>query len=451
MKPSVFREYDIRGIVGKDFTDEDYFNLGRGFGTYLQLKGGKRASLGRDVRLSSPHIRDKVVEGMLSTGITIVDIGVVPTPISYFSLFFLNVDGGLMITASHNPSEYNGFKVEIGRTTIYGEEIQNFRRLIEKGEFKKGIGKLEYVNLTEPYMEALKERISIPHPLHVAIDAGNGTAGMVAPKLLADLGCKFVELFCEPDGRFPNHHPDPTVDKYITTLIQTVKDQKLDIGIGYDGDSDRIGAVDDKGRVIRGDQLVMLFAQDVLTRKPGADIIFDVKCSQGLVEVIKKSGGNPIMWKTGHSLLKNKMIELKSPFAGEMSGHLFFGDNYFGYDDAIFASLRLIELVSKSHKPLSTLMDALPHYESTPEIRVEVPDEKKFDIVAGLKSFFAGKYDVIDIDGVRVVFPDGWGLVRASNTQPALVLRFEAKTKSRLDEIQNLFMGKLKETEGVKV
>lgn len=451
MKPHVFREYDIRGIVEKDFTDEDFSNLGKGFGTYLQEKGGNKASLGYDARLSSPHIHDMVLEGMLSTGITVHDLGMVPTPVSYFSLFHLNLDGGIMITGSHNPAEYNGFKVEIGKTTIYGEEIQDFRRLIEKGDFRTGSGKVEKNDILPDYHKTVKEKISLKKPLRVAVDSGNGTGGVIAPKIIRDLGCEVTELFSEPDGRFPNHHPDPTVDKNITELIRTVQEQKLDAGIGYDGDSDRLGAVDDKGRIIRGDQLVMLFSQDILKRKKGADIIFDVKCSQGLVEVVQAAGGNPLMWKTGHSLLKNKMHEVNSPFAGEMSGHIFFGDNYFGFDDAIFASCRLIELVAGSDKSLSELVDDLPHYESTPEIRVEVPEDKKFSIISELKTHFQGKYDVIDIDGVRVIFPDGWGLARASNTQPALVLRFEAKTKSRLDEIQEMIVSKLREMEGVTI
>ena len=449
MKPHVFREYDIRGIVKDDFTDEDFRSIGKGFGTYLQEKGGNRASLGHDTRLSSPHIHDLVLEGMLSTGITVYDLGMVPTPVSYFSLFHFDLDGGIMITGSHNPAEYNGFKVEIGKTTIYGEEIQVFRRLIEKGEFQTGTGKVEKVDILPDYHAAVKKRISLKKPLRVAVDSGNGTGGIIAPKIIRDLGCEVTELFSEPDGSFPNHHPDPTVDKNITELIRTVKEQKLDIGIGYDGDSDRLGAVDDKGRIIRGDQLVMLFAQDILKKRKGADIIFDVKCSQGLVEVVKAAGGNPLMWKTGHSLLKNKMHEVDSPFAGEMSGHIFFGDNYYGYDDAIFASCRLIELVAGGDKLLSEMVDDLPQYESTPEIRVDVPEDKKFKIISDLKAHFQGKYDVIDIDGVRVIFPDGWGLARASNTQPALVLRFEAKTKDRLDEIQEMIVGKLREMAGV--
>jgi len=445
MNAKIFREYDIRGIVGEDITDETVELLGKGYGTYLQSKGGKSASLGRDVRLSSKHLRDVLVRGIISTGVDVIDLGEVPTPTSYFSLHHCNVDGGVMITGSHNPPEYNGFKLAVGITSIYGKEIQFVRELIEKGEFATGSGTVSEIDIITPYRETIKNKIKLSSPVKMVVDAGNGTGGIFTPQLLRDVGCEVIEMYCEPDGRFPNHHPDPTIDENVQDLIKKVKETSADLGIGFDGDSDRIGAVDNIGRIVRGDQLVAIFARDVLSRIQNAKIIFEVKCSQALIDDITAHGGIPIMWKTGHSLLKRKMSEENAPLAGEMSGHIFFAENYFGYDDATYAAALLAKILSQSPQSLSEIVDTIPFFYSTPEIRINCPDEQKFDVAERLKSYFRERYQIIDVDGVRVVYSDGWGLVRASNTQPALVARFEAKTEQRLKEIKEEIMEKINE------
>jgi phosphomannomutase/phosphoglucomutase len=361
-----------------------------------------------------------------------------PTPLLYFSLFQLPVEGGVMITASHNPSEYNGFKLCVGTEAIYGEEIQKVRQMIQMDQFvQKPKGKLStQSDVIQKYMDYVRERIQLKKPVTAVIDAGNATASLVAPQLLRSLGCHLFELYCTPDGHFPNHHPDPTVPENLKDLIATVKREKAQVGLAYDGDSDRLGVVDEKGNILWGDQLMIIFSRDILSRKPGSTIIFDVKCSQTLGQDIQKQGGKPLMWKAGHSLIKAKMKETGAVVAGEMSGHLFFADEYFGYDDAIYASIRLLRILSYADMPLSQFLANVPKMYSTPEIRVDCPDETKFQVVESVKQVYQGKYPIIDVDGVRVNFGDGWGLVRASNTQPALVLRFEANTEKRLNEIQ---------------
>lgn len=444
MNPEIFRTYDIRGIAATDLPDQVVLKLGKAYGTYMKDFRLKDVVVGRDVRLSSPRIRDALVKGMVSAGLNITDIGVVPTPLLYFSLFHYHKDGGMMITGSHNPIEYNGFKVCREKETIYGEEIQRLRQLIDKADFASGQGRVEEADPIPAYAEEVKSRVSIGRRLKVVMDPGNGTVGPIAEKLFSDLGCDVECIFCKPDGNFPNHLPDPTIPEYTEALIQRVIERKVDFGIGYDGDGDRIGAVDEKGNIIWGDKLLAIFAQKVLEERPGSKIIFEVKCSQGLVEFIQAKGGVPLMWKTGHSLIKAKMKEVGSPLAGEMSGHMFFGDNYYGYDDAIFASLRLLEILSQTDRKLSELAAEVPSYHSTPELRMDCPDEKKFEVVDKLTEYFKERYEVIDVDGVRILFDGGWGLVRASNTQPALVLRFEAKTEERLEEIKRTVMEKLK-------
>ncbi|NVM02922.1 MAG: phosphomannomutase/phosphoglucomutase [Candidatus Helarchaeota archaeon] len=445
MNPNIFREYDIRGLVDIDLTDDLVEKIGKGFGTYIKQKGGKKVSVARDVRPSSTRFRDYLIDGILSTGVDVIDLGEVPTPPGYFSFFHYDIDGGIIITASHNPPEYNGFKVGADKTTIYGEEIQAFRRLIESEKFNSGSGKCEVVDIITPYIETLKSKFQFKKELNIAVDAGNGMGGIIGPSLLRELGCKVTELYCEPDGSFPNHHPDPGVDKNLQDLIKTVNEKSLDLGVAFDGDADRIGPIDDLGRIIRGDQLAAVYARDVLKKHGKQKILFDVKCSLGLIEDIENHGGIPFMWKTGHSLLKNKLREEKALFAGEMSGHMFFADDYFGYDDAIYSACRLVQIVSETDLKFSQIIDSLPQYFSTPEMRVKAKEEEKFEIVSKLKEYFKKEYDIIDIDGVRIVFPDGWGLVRASNTQPALVIRFEAKSRDRLEEIKNLVMEKIKE------
>jgi phosphomannomutase/phosphoglucomutase len=440
----IFREYDIRGIVDVDLTDEVVELLGRGFGTYLIRHNAHSLSVGGDVRLSTERFRAAMIRGLLSTGVDVTDLGVVPTPVQYFSMFQLPVEGGLMITGSHNPPEYNGFKMSMFKAPVYGVEIQNIYRIIEREDFNSGEGRLENRALTGNYIEYIKKNINIERPLKVVLDSGNGAAALVAHKLFRELGAETINLFDEPDGNFPNHHPDPTVVKNIQQLIETVRSEHADLGIGYDGDADRIGVVDENGEIIWGDRLMIIFSRDIIARQPGAKIIFEVKCSQALPEMILKFGGEPIMWKTGHSLLKKKMKETGAPLAGEMSGHLFFADRYFGFDDAIYASARLVELISRGNRNISELLRDVPQYFATPEIRAEtVSDEEKFKIADRAKEYFSAHYDVIDIDGVRIQFDDGWALVRASNTQPVLVLRFEARTPERLAEIKDTIIEKL--------
>jgi len=444
INPQIYREYDIRGVVGKDLTPEVVLKLGRGFGTHMINLGKKELVVGRDGRLSSKSFRDALIEGLLSTGCDLVDIGVCPTPVYYFSLFHFNREGGMMVTGSHNPPDFNGFKVSVGKSTIFGEEIQNLRRLIEKGDFTSGRGKLVETEIIPSYQDYVKKNIKLDKKMRVVIDSGNGTAGPVAGPLLKSMGCEVEELYSEIDGRFPNHFPDPTIPANLKDLIDHVKKSKADVGIGYDGDADRIGVADDLGNVIWGDQLMILFAREILKEKKGATFVAEVKCSQNLFNDIEKHGGRAIMWRTGHSLIKEKMKEEKAALGGEMSGHIFFADRYFGYDDAIYASCRLIELLSGTDKRLSQLQEDIPKTVITPEIRMDCPDEIKFKVVERVKEELRKDYSIIDVDGVRVRFEDGWGLVRASNTQPVLVLRFEALTEKRLQEIKGLIEEKVR-------
>ena len=444
INPQIYREYDIRGVVDKDLTPEIVRRLGQGFGTHMARLGRKNLVVGRDGRLSSPSYRETLIEGLISTGCNIIDVGVCPTPVYYFSVFHLDKDGGMMITGSHNPPEFNGFKVSVGKSTIFGEEIQKLGRLIEKGEFVNGKGNLSKFEVIKPYLDYIKKNIYLEKKMRVVIDAGNGTAGVVAGPLLRDLGCEVEELYCEIDGRFPNHFPDPTIPGNLKDLIDRVKKSHAEVGIGYDGDGDRIGVVDDQGNIIWGDQLMILFAREILKHQKGATFVAEVKCSQNLFTDIEKHGGKAIMWRTGHSLIKEKMKEEKAVLGGEMSGHIFFADRYFGYDDAIYASCRLAELLSKTDRKLSQLLEDVPKTSITPEIRVDCPDEIKFKVVEKVRDELRKTYSIVDVDGVRVQFGDGWGLVRASNTQPALVLRFEALNEKRLQEIKKLVEEKVK-------
>jgi phosphomannomutase/phosphoglucomutase len=438
INPQIYREYDIRGVVDKDLTPEVVRRLGQGFGTHMAQLGRKNLVVGRDGRLSSPSYGEALIEGLISTGCNIIDIGVCPTPVYYFSIFHLNKDGGMMVTGSHNPPEFNGFKVSAGKSTIFGEEIQRLGRLIERGEFVNGKGNLSKFEIIKPYQDYIKKDIKLEKKMRVVIDAGNGTGGVVARSLLRDLGCEVEELYCEIDGRFPNHFPDPTIPENLKDLIAKVKRIRADVGIGYDGDADRIGVVDDQGHIIWGDQLMIVFAREILKYQKGATFVAEVKCSQNLFNDIEKHGGKAIMWRTGHSLIKEKMREERAALGGEMSGHIFFADRYFGYDDAIYASCRLVELLSKTDRKLTQLLQDVPKTFITPEIRVDCPDEIKFKVVEKVKQELRKSYSIIDVDGVRVKFEDGWGLVRASNTQPVLVLRFEALTQKRLQEIKEL-------------
>ena len=443
INPQIYREYDIRGVVEKDLTPDIARRLGQGFGTHIVKLGRKDLVVGRDGRLSSKGFQEALIEGLTSTGCNAVDIGVCPTPVYYFSIFHLDKDGGMMVTGSHNPPEFNGFKVSVGKSTIFGEEIQKLGKLIENGQFVSGKGDLSTYEIIPPYRDTIKKNIRLGKKMRVVIDGGNGTAGPVAGPLLRDLGCEVEELYCEIDGRFPNHFPDPTIPENLKDLTTRVKKNGAAAGIAYDGDADRIGVVDDEGQIIWGDQLMILFSREILKEKKGATFVAEVKCSQNLFDDIEKHGGKAIMWRTGHSLIKQKMKEEKAVLGGEMSGHIFFADRYFGYDDAIYASCRLIELLSKTDRKLSQLLEDVPKTVITPEIRVECRDEIKFNVVEIVKEELKKDHPVIDVDGVRVKFEDGWGLVRASNTQPVLVLRFEALTEKRLQEIKKLVEDKV--------
>jgi len=445
MNPRIFREYDIRGLVDQDLTDDVVWLIGRGLASYLLNQGKKRAAVGRDGRLSSPRFRDSLVQGMVTGGLEVVDIGLCPTPVYYFSLFHLDREGGVMITGSHNPPEFNGLKVSSGKDTLYGEQIQELRRIIESQKFTEGHGSVSSQDILPAYRNYLAENIHLQRKIKVVIDSGNGTGGLVAPKIMRDLGCEVIDLYSEVDGRFPNHHPDPTIPEYLEDLIAKVRETGAEVGIAYDGDADRIGVVDPRGNIIWGDQLMILFSRQVLKTHPGATIVAEVKCSQNLFDDIARNGGRGVMGQAGHSLLKKQMREEKALLGGEMSGHIFFADRYFGYDDAIYASCRLLEILSQTEKRIPELLGDVPKAYNTPEIRVDCPDDRKFSIVEKVKESFRREHPIVDVDGVRVLFPDGWGLVRASNTQPALVLRFEARTPERLQEIRALVEKRVEE------
>ncbi|MBN2382507.1 phosphomannomutase/phosphoglucomutase [bacterium] len=445
MKREIFREYDIRGVVGEDITATEARLIGQALVQYLVRHGEKKGPIvvGNDHRLSSPDLAEALGAGICSTGWDVIYIGTVPTPAYYFALKSLNARGGIMITASHNPPEFNGFKVNHGRDSLFGDTIKELYDLIQIGQYPRGTGRSTTKDILGQYRQEITDRFQLDRPLKVVVDAGNGTAGLVAPAVLETLGCEVKPLFCDLDGHFPNHHPDPTVVANLQDLIAEVRQTKADLGIGYDGDADRIGVVDEHGAIIWGDRLLALFATDLLTRHPGAKIIFEVKCSLALEETIASAGGVPIMYKTGHSLIKKKMKEEQALLAGEMSGHMFFSENYYGYDDAIYASALLTQIVSRQPKPLSELMRAIPLYPSTPEIRLNCPEHSKQAIVSSLTEHFRAHYPVIEVDGVRVLFKNGWGLVRVSNTQPLLVLRFEARTNEELEAIISVFKREL--------
>ena len=438
MNEHIFREYDIRGVVGRDLTDEAVYDVARATGTFFKSRGASRVSLGRDARESSPRFRDIMIRGLNETGCDVVDIGMVPTPLLYFSLFSEDVDAGVMITGSHNPADNNGFKICLDKSTIFGEQISEIKRIALSRSFVTGEGKSEERDIVAKYRELILSNIKLGvRRLKVVVDAGNGMGGFISAPLFREMGCDVVELFCEPDSRFPNHHPDPTVIENMRFAIDAVKEHNADLAIAFDGDADRIGVVDETGRVIWGDQLMVLFSREILKTRPGATFIAEVKCSQVLFDDIRRHGGNAIMWKVGHSLIKARMKETGAALAGEMSGHIFFADRYFGYDDALYAGARLLEILSGTNAPLSSLLEDLPQTIVTPEIRRDCPDEKKFDAVRALTEEFKRTNEVIDIDGARILFDHGWGLVRASNTQPVIVLRFEADSEAHLAEIQS--------------
>jgi len=439
MNETIFREYDIRGIADTDLTDEIARAVGAAVATRLEREGVRRLCVGRDVRQSSPRLAACMIEGILSTGVDVVDVGLVPTPVLYYAILETDCGGGVMITGSHNPIEYNGFKMCRGTSPIWGEEIREIASQIRGGDFVTGTGTREEADVLPKYRRMVVERSRAERPLKIVVDAGNGTGGLVGPQILEDLGHEVIQLYCEPDGAFPNHLPDPTVAKYVADLQRRVLEVGADVGVGFDGDSDRIGLIDERGRMIYGDQLLALYARDLLERLPGNRILFDVKCSRGLEEDIRAHGGEGVMWKTGHSLLKAKMKEEGILLAGEMSGHMFFEEGYLGFDDAIYGAARITGYLSRSEASLAAMVDSLPKYFNSPEVRIACTDAAKFRVVADVAERLAADHEVITIDGVRATFEDGWGLLRASNTQPVLVLRFEAASPEGLKRIEGAF------------
>jgi len=437
----IFRQYDIRGIVDKDLTPDVVNQLGKGFGTFLKNKGLKTVVIGGDARLSSPLYIQKFSEGLVSVGLDVTKVGILATPTLYWAIQFLGTDAGVMITGSHNPPEYNGFKMNIGcMGSIFGDDILAIYDIIKKKDFASGKGSVvENKTIVRGYQKDLISRFSLTRPIKVVLDAGNGAGGPIAPAILKGIGADVKELYCRQDGSFPNHHPDPTVVEYMQDLIKSVKNTEYELGIGLDGDADRIGIIDEKGQMIFGDQILNIFARDFLEQYPGHKVIADVKTSQNFYDDIKNKGGLPVMYKTGHSMIKQKMIADNILFGGEMSGHIFFKDRYFGYDDAIYATCRFLEILSKTNKKVSELLIDQPKLYNTPEIRVDCSDKQKFELVERVtKSFEKQGYDIVKVDGVRINLEGGWGLVRASNTQPVLVMRFEAKTKEILEKIRQL-------------
>ncbi len=446
IKKDVFRAYDIRGVVDEDFDAEWVETLGKACGTYFLARGYTRAVVGRDCRHSSPEYQTRMIKGLMSTGVDVTYLDMVATPLFYFAIKYLEFEAGVMITASHNPPEFNGFKVWAGENTIHTDEIKKIYSTMREQNFPASTAMASHVDIASEYLEYILSRHKLENKIKVVVDGGNGSAGEVCAKLLGQAGAEVIPLYCEPDGDFPNHHPDPTVSEYISDLKNTVVKENAHFGIGLDGDGDRLGIVDENGNLIFGDKLLAIFSRQMLAENPGAAIIGEVKCSHLLFQDIEKHGGHPIMWKTGHSLIKAKMKEVGAMLAGEMSGHMFFADRYFGFDDALYAALRLCEIVARQPQyPLSSYLNDWPRTSNTPEIRVECPEEIKFQVVEKAQAYFREHYDITDVDGVRITFSDGWGLIRASNTQPVLVLRFEAESEKRLKEIRSLVEEPLKQ------
>jgi phosphomannomutase/phosphoglucomutase len=439
MKSHIFRQYDIRGIVGEDLDAEVTEAVGRAFGSRVRLDSSSRSptvAVGYDNRLTSPSLADGLIAGIRSAGVDVADVGTVPTPVLYWSEVTLGADAGVQITGSHNPPEWNGIKMTLGGNSLYGDTIQDLKRCIDESDFTSGAGGHERLNVLDRYVDDVAGRFHLERPMRIAVDCGNGTGSLLAVPLLEAIGADVTPLFCESDPTFPNHHPDPTVDENLIDIIRAVESDNHDLGVAFDGDADRIGAIDDQGRIIRGDILLLLFGLDVLKKRgPGQKLIFDVKCSQVLPEVFEEAGGKPIMWRTGHSLIKKKMRETGALLAGELSGHIMIADDYLGFDDALYNACRLIEIVSRSGRTLSEMVSDFPAYVSTAEIRIDVTEDQKWAVVSEATAYFKEKYDVIGVDGIRILFGDGWALLRASNTQPAIVARFEARSASRLAEI----------------
>ena len=440
MKSHIFRQYDIRGIVGEDLDPEVTEAVGRAFGSRVRRDANSSSptvAVGCDNRTTSPALAEGLISGIRSAGVDVFDVGTVPTPVLYWSEVRLGTDAGVQITGSHNPPEWNGIKMTYGGSSLYGDAIQDLLHSIQASNFTSGSGGYERLTVLDRYVDDIAARFSLDQPMRVAVDCGNGTGSILAVRLLEAIGVEVTPLFCESDPTFPNHHPDPTVDENLIDLIRTIESGNHDLGVAFDGDADRIGAIDDQGKIIRGDILLLLFGLDLLKKRgPGQKLIFDVKCSQVLPELFKEAGGEPIMWQTGHSLIKKKMRETGALLAGELSGHIMIADDYLGFDDALYNACRLIEIISHSGRTLSEMISDFPEYSSTPEIRIDVTEDQKWTVVSEAEVYFKEKYDVIGVDGVRILFGDGWALLRASNTQPAIVARFEARSESRLLEIR---------------
>ena len=449
INPYIFREYDIRGKVSEDFPEHIVIKLGKAFGTFVKRAGGQEISLSGDIRLTTPDLINYFKSGVLSTGIDVINLGIIPTPVNYFSMYHLGVSGAVQITGSHNPPEFNGFKFSFDKKAFFGKDIQLLYEMIEKMDFEEGKGTEARYKILPYYKNMIKEKIKIERTMKVVMDCGNAAGAINGPDIFKDLDIELTELFCEPDGTFPNHHPDPTVEDNLTDLIDKMKTGRYDVGFAFDGDADRVGVVDETGDIIWADQLMAIFLPEIINN--GEDILFDVKCSQALEDMINKYGGNPIMWKTGHSLIKQKMIELECKLGGEMSGHIFFADDYFGYDDAIYVGLRLVELLSDHDKKLSEIVSKTPKYYSTPELRLDcIDDNQKVQIMSDVFDHFSSIYEYSDIDGIRLELPDGWALIRCSNTQPVIVCRVEAMSEESLQEYKNLVIDKLLSL-GVKI
>ena len=446
----IFREYDIRGKVIDDFPPEIVVQLGKGFGTFVKRNDFHEIALSGDIRLTTPQLMDDFKKGVLSTGVDVINLGILPTPANYYSMFKLEVGGAVQITGSHNPPEFNGFKMSLDRKAVYGKSIQVLRQYIDSNDFDIGEGNEIKYDIKSDYKSMIIEKINIERPMKVVMDCGNAAGAINAPDIFKSLNLELKELYCDADGTFPNHHPDPTVEENLKDLIGIMKLGNHDIGIAFDGDADRVGVVDETGDIIWADQLMALFLPEVIQN--GDTILFDVKCSQALEDMIIKFGGKPVMWKTGHSLIKQKMNELGCKLGGEMSGHIFFADDYYGYDDAIYVAARIVQTLSRTDKKLSELKEELPKYYSTPEMRLACEsDEEKFRISNEAINFFQDNYDCITIDGVRIKFGDGWGLVRSSNTQPVIVCRFEANSLERMEELKHLVLNKLQTMGNIKL
>ena len=441
---SIFRAYDIRGVVGKTLHAETAYWIGRAIGAQTLAQGEPNISVGRDGRLSGPMLVEQLIKGLVEAGCKVSDVGLVPTPALYYAANVLAGTSGVMLTGSHNPSDYNGFKIVIAGDTLANEQIQALLTRLKTDDLSRGEGSVEQVDILQRYHQQVVGDVKLAKKLKVVVDCGNGAAGVNAPQLIEALGCEVIPLFCEVDGNFPNHHPDPGKPENLQDLIAKVKETGADIGLAFDGDGDRVGVVTNTGSIVYPDRLLMLFAQDVLSRNPGAEIIFDVKCTRRLTPLIEQHGGRALMWKTGHSLIKKKMKLTGSLLAGEMSGHIFIKERWFGFDDGIYSAARLLEILSQAEQDAESLFAAFPNDISTPEINIDVTDEGKFSIIDALqRDADWGEANLTTIDGVRVDYAKGWGLVRASNTTPVLVLRFEGNDEAALERIQALFRSQL--------